>query len=410
MEQSRRSLAATVAALLLVVHSACGAEPASERTSEAWRLTSSMWERPAPQGWYVLRISTGDGAKVRDLAGLEVEGTPLLDGASAMNRLASSITVLRQVSDGHLTLGNAAAHAGRIGSIEVAEAYPPDRVIAWNLIGWSSPKPTDRCVGMDLKRTGWRGFVRHVIEPQIRWGARRIALSNPFGCLPGEDMQFDQYLHAKDQKLAWLTNEFAQAWLPVTESGVEVVCYLGKLKDDPSFPLLSTDRAGWERRFWESVQPALDAKMTVALDASAGDHAEAYHAADLLEAKGVKVYVEPRPNVNAPRWLSYPFFTVDTFWERSNPARHPDSAWGARDERLTGEIIRIITEPPRGATWKARGWLEPYARRIMADNHTVAVPLGNLMTEVSFPQLLRFQGKAHPAQTTESVRKAQFPQ
>ena len=366
------------------------AGPTTRPAAGGWQVVAGAWERPAVKGHYVVRLATAHGAKVKDLSDLSVEGIPLLAGASAMNRLAGSIAVLVEVTDGRLTVANAPAYADRIASLEVHEAYAPERIVSYYTIGWSSPERSDRHVGQGIKQDGWAGFVKRVAEPEIRWGVRRIVLGNPFGCLPDEPMQFDQHLHARDAKLTWLTNGFARAWRPVTDRGIEVICYLGKLTDDPNFPPLATDQPGWDRRFWESVQPALDAKMNVALDAAAGDFPESHRAVNLLEAKGVKVYFEPRPNADAPRWFTYPIFTVDTFWHRSNPALHPDSKWAARNEQLRGEILRIITAPPEGKTWAHRGWIGPYVQNILRDGHTAAAPVGMLIGEqLPLHELLR---------------------
>jgi hypothetical protein len=124
-----------------------------------------------------------------------------------------------------------------------------------------------------------------------------------------------------------------------------------------------------------------------------------------LEAKGVKVYVEPRPNVNAPRWFRYPVISVDTFWERSDPALYADSSWGARNEQLTGEILRLITAPPEGKTWGHKGGIAPYVQGILRDGHTaVAAPVGLLIGEqIPLHELLRKDGprpSSAPAQAT----------
>jgi hypothetical protein len=387
------------------------AEPVTRPLASGWQVVAGGWEHSPAKGYYVLRLATTQDAKVKDLADLEVEGVPLLSNTSAMNRLAGSITILVEVTDGSLTISNAPTHSDQIAALEIQEAYAPERIVSWQTIGWSSPETSDRQVGQGIKQTGWAGFVKHVIEPEIRWGVRRIVVSNPFGCLPDEPMQFDQYLHARDAKLTWLTNGFARAWRPVTDRDVEVICYLGKLTEDPSFPPLARDRAGWEQRFWESVQPALDAKMSVALDAAAGDFPESHRAVDLLEAKGVKVYFEPRPNADAQRWFTYPIISVDTFWERSDPALHPDSRWAARNEQLTGEIIRIITAPPQGKTWSHKGWIGPYVRSILRDGHTAAAPVTMLMGEqIPLHELLRKdEPRPNPATSPSLDRNAPLP-
>jgi hypothetical protein len=397
--------------VILLRSPADAAEPATRPLTGGWDIVAGGWQRPVANGYYVVHLATTEDAKVKDLVDLEVEGVPLLSHTSAMNRLAGSITIIVEVTDRSLTIANAATRARYIASLDIQEARAPQRIVSWQTIGWSSPEPLDRHVGHGIKQMGWAAFVKRVIDPEIRWGVRRVALSNPFGCLADEPMQFDQYLHARDAKLTWLTNGFARAWRPVTDGGVEVICYLGKLTDDKSFPPLARDPAGWERRFWESVQPALDAGMSVALDAAAGDFPESHRAVDLLEARGVKVYFEPRPNADAPRWFRYPIISVDTFWERSDPALHPDSHWAARNEQLTGEIIRIITAPPQGRTWSHKGWIGPYVRSILRDGHTAAAPVAMLMGEqIPLHELLRKdEPRPNPATSPSLDRNAPLP-
>jgi hypothetical protein len=350
--------------------------------SESAEARGTAWELAVPDGHYVVRIATREPAKVADLGDAQLEGVAILAGASAMNRQARSINVIAEVRDGRLTLAKADGFGTVLRSVEVDEAYAPQRIIRWTTIGNSGTVVADRLVGWDIKRTGWTGYINRMIQPGLNWGCRRIALHNPFGCLPRESMQFDQYLHATDAKLGWLTRDFVRAWRPITERGIEVICYLGTTVHDPDFEQLwKGDRAAWEARVWASVQPALDAGMTIALDASSTTHEGENRIATMLQARGVPIYCEPRPSANAPRWFAVPVITTDNFWKRSNPENHPDSAWAARNDQLTGEIIRIVHLPPAGSTWETRGWVEADTRAILADGHTAATPVDILMRD-----------------------------
>jgi hypothetical protein len=269
-----------------------------------------------------------------------------------------------------------------LAAVELHEAHPPQRIVSWQTIGNSSNVVADRCVGADIKRRGWTGYVRRVVEPELAWGCRRFALHNPFGCLPDENMQFDQYLHAKEAGLDWLLQDFVEAWRPLTQRGIEVICYLGTTVDDPVFErLFKEDPAAWERRVWTCVQPALDAGMTIALDYSSTTHEGENCIATLLQERGVKIYCEPRPRADAPRWFKVPVITTNAFWKRSNPEAHPDSKWAARNDQLTAEIIQIVHLPPPGKTWDTPGWAEPDTKAILTEGHTAAAPIHILMRE-----------------------------
>src|SRR5688500_18347304 len=193
--------------LLMAAASVAAAAPPPPATQPAFRtridvephdVKGSTWELKLPKGHYVVRLFTRDSAKVRDFNDAHLQGKPLLAGASAMNRVASSFIALADVPDGLLTLRQVTGDLGAVlRSVEVEEARSPLRLISWHTIGYSSKTVADRCVGRDIKRIGWTGFVRRAVQPELEWGCRRVVLHNPFGCLPDENMQFDQVLHAE---------------------------------------------------------------------------------------------------------------------------------------------------------------------------------------------------------------------
>src|SRR5688500_4845448 len=211
-------------------------------------------------------------------------------------------------------------------------------IIAWQNIGGSDTNTANRGVGWSIKTLGWQGYVNTYIKPQLAWGAKRIVLSNPFGTLPNEQMRMDQYLHARAAGLTWLTNGFTEAWKPIVDSGVEVIAYFGCMEGDPDFNITN-----WQQRFWDSIAPALNAGMSIAMDAAViGDaNSKSIQAARLLRGRGVEVYVEARPSLKYTHWHDYNIISTEAWWDRSDPRRHNDAAgWAAPESMLKGEVIR----------------------------------------------------------------------
>jgi hypothetical protein len=188
----------------------------------------------------------------------------------------------------------------------------------------------------------------------------------------------DQYLHAKDAKLNWLTQGFVEAWKPVTASGVEVIAYFGMLEGDPDFA-----GAGWKQRFLDSVKPALDAGMSIALDSAAMAPAGSitHQAAQMLRQMGVEVYIEARPTAGYTHWYDYNVISIDSFWDRSDPDRFADAYIWAPTSALKREVMRIIFSSPTGLTWSQSGWVGAYSNDVIKSGHTVAAPVLQLMSE-----------------------------
>ncbi|MEO0586663.1 MAG: hypothetical protein AAF078_03400 [Planctomycetota bacterium] len=255
-----------------------------------------------------------------------------------------------------------------------------DRFVVRYVIGNSSTRDENRRVGHGLSRSGgWSSFVRLKVRPLIDRGFTRFMLHNPFGVVGGERMAFDQYVEAREARLGWLTDDFVEAWSPVTRGDysdgrpIEVIGYLGDLDDDPDFVALreAGDRAGWLRRAAVSVSPVVDAGMSVGFD-SANQLAEGsaeFGLIRMLNGLEVRTYVEPRPHKTVPNLWSQNVISIDRFWRRSDPELHPGSSgrWAARNDQLTGEIVRIVRYPEGDLA----GQLEA-ARAAWADGHTVA--------------------------------------
>lgn len=194
-----------------------------------------------------------------------------------------------------------------------ADAAQPtaQNVISLIPIGHSAPGDAGRHVGYGIKSAGGWSPVLEQAAREYAWGARRWQLHNPFGTETDKPMQFDQYLLAREAGLNWVTDDFVRCWRPFTAiPGIEVIGYLGtpyylgvnQPNFDPSHP------AAYFRRFTQSVQPLLDAGMSIGFDTSANfppDH-PAYFGMRMVHSLGVKVYTEPMPFAHEPQTHDLP--------------------------------------------------------------------------------------------------------
>lgn len=235
-----------------------------------------------------------------------------------------------------------------------APAAVEQHVLSWFLIGGSSDRPENRYVGWSLRRSGWLKFVSTRVRPGLEGGIRRVLLHNPFGHEPPTNtMAFDAAINANQQDQVWLTRGFVEAWKPVVEGRwtngepVEVICYLGRLDNTPEFDTLrlAGDDTAFLQRAWASVELPLAAGMSIAVDSSATlpkDHPGYRFIRDLRDS-GVRVYLEARPDADKPHLYDWPVVSVESYWDRSDPTRHPDATGMKRDGRSHGEVIQLFT-------------------------------------------------------------------
>lgn len=226
------------------------------------------------------------------------------------------------------------------------------RFISFYNIAWSTNSPPHRNIGWNVATRGWPTFVRFHIEPQIEQGVRRFQLHNPFGALADEAMQLDQLLHAEEAGLLQVTTRFAEAWKPITDQGIEVIAYVGCGRDDEDFRDLPIDQ--WLERAFRSVQPCLDANMSIALDAAvvAAEGSPTHIFAQQLRARGVRVYVEAKPTRTTPHWFDFDVMALDQTWLNSDIENgHPQARdrYGISNDKLTGEVVRMV-RPRNGET------------------------------------------------------------
>ncbi len=257
-----------------------------------------------------------------------------------------------------------------------------ERLVEYWLIGGSDRdnearrNVKTRQVGDD----GWTAFVEQRVRPAYQWGLRRFWLHNPFGTVPGEVMQFDQYLDAKEAGLHMLTDDFVSAWRPVVDGRfgepVELIAYMGtanfnddrlaraKSQRDPAAVLATALRC---------IQPVLLAGASIGADAASTlpDDGPEFDFYKFLEGIGLRVYVEARPRLDAPGWSRFPVASMNDWWLRSNPEQYPSSQ-RVRNEQLRGGVVRIMNDL-RGASSDPADVQEAIARirHALLEGHTV---------------------------------------
>ncbi|MDG2020807.1 MAG: hypothetical protein P8J59_02540 [Phycisphaerales bacterium] len=236
-----------------------------------------------------------------------------------------------------------------------------ERIIEGWLIAGSSEDEGRRKVSMNqIDEGGWPSFVDNRAKDVYDWGIRRFWLHNPFGTISGEVMQFDQYLDARDAGLDILTDDFSEAWGPVTRGSfgepVELIAYIGTA--DPDDDRLQTAfESGNSARVLGTmlacVKPLLMAGASIGADAAVklSDDGPAFHFYKYLESIGIPIYVESRPKQVDPNWAEFPVFAVDTWWRRSDPEVHQDAAaWALPNSQMEREVVRWIRDYPGRST------------------------------------------------------------
>lgn len=250
-------------------------------------------------------------------------------------------------------------------------------VVAFDNIGYSSPNRADRHIAQNLKKVGWKGFVRDRIVPALDRGVRRIQLHNPFGAEDG--MYFDQYLRNEADGLRWINDGFAEAWLPVTRGDytdgepVEVIAYMGHPYHGQFRVLLDAgDDQGYTDRLAQSIAAPLAAGMSIAVDsASITEDPEHPLVAYLtgLKGSGVPIYIETWPKRNSTHWFSFNVIVAERMFIIARD--HPNTA--TRD-MIQGEVIRLWAHPPKGRSYfeEDRSWLGDAVVDVLADGYTIS--------------------------------------
>ncbi len=227
---------------------------------------------------------------------------------------------------------------------------------------------------------GWTEFVEDRVRPAYQWGLRRFWLHNPFGTVPGEDMQFDQYLDAKEAGLTELTDDFATAWRPVVRGRfgepVELVAYIGTAVFDDDRLARARDRRDPVAAISTAlrcIQPLLQAGASIGADAASRlpDDGPEFGFYRFLEGTGVRVYIESRPRLAAPGWKRFPVASMEGWWHMSDPEQRSNSA-RVRNDEIEGEVVRILNDI-RGASSEPEDVQDAIfrIRAALLDGHTV---------------------------------------
>ncbi len=255
------------------------------------------------------------------------------------------------------------------------------RLVEFIPIGYSSSDASKRYVGQGVEQLGWSGFVTEIVTPCLDYGVRRVQLHNPFG-VRMKPMELDQYIHAKESGLAWLTDGFVDAWKPVTRGDltdgkpVEVIAYLGTYYGPDMMPLEDAgDWDAWLARAEESVRLPLEAGMSLAFDSfsTAGIDSYSYRFVQMLKARGVKTYIETWPKRADTFWHDSGVVVAEHWFQRNHT--HPNVA--ARVQ-LTGDIVRLINKPPGGAHPRDPSWVRAAAVDAISTGYTAAARLRTL--------------------------------
>lgn len=283
-------------------------------------------------------------------------------------------------------------------------AYPADQLVSWYIIGGSSSNDAVRQVGWPvLLSAGWKGFVQQYIVPDIQWGVRRIMLHNPFGTLANEDMQLDQALSAHTAGLNWLLDDFVEAWRPITDQGIQVIAYVGSARNDSDFTGLNDSQ--WWNRYWASLDLIIQSGMDVAFDMimATQTNERDWQGIVQLRQMGFEIFGEPRPPGDAPHWCASNVVVIDSWWPGGDPEVNPTLyPWAAKNAHITGEVVRLITQPPNGNSWQnLASWLPEHARNIMRQGNTVGIGANYLRDAgLTLPQILRAQSTPTPTATS----------
>lgn len=254
-------------------------------------------------------------------------------------------------------------------------------IIGCYIIGGSSTVIEDRRIGWNIKAEGWRGFVDRWVKPAIEMGFKRLELHNPGGTLGTEVMQADQFIHARNAGLDWILDDFIEVWKPITASGIEVISYLGDIKDDNDFKKRAAgtySKDDWFRRIEQSYNLPLNAGMSIGFDAlsEVGPDSTEYLFVKLIQSMGVKVYIEPFPHHDYPNLFPLNALTTQSLRDAWS------SWWPPKKELLTGEQITLMDKPPAGQTWETyTRWLPKWCQEKRALNETPMVLMYELVRD-----------------------------
>ena len=266
-----------------------------------------------------------------------------------------------------------------------------DRIIGYFGIA-SGSDTTRRFVQFVEPKGGWQGFVNAQIKPLISQGIRRFLLWMPHGREAQARQQFmgkrwitttlrfDSYALARKNPFnSWFTQGFAEAFYPITQSGVEVIAYVGTLHGAPEFDSLGAGQAKWEAM--KAISPIIDARCSIALDTSIfskpGHYV--YDFAQTLKQSGYKYYIEPTPHVDGQHWFSSPCIVSDSQWSAVCLPGNQNVL--AAPSKLKGEIIRGWFDLKPSVYPSFREWYNWTVPPALAQGHSCCLALAAYVRE-----------------------------
>ncbi len=250
----------------------------------------------------------------------------------------------------------------------------PDKIVELCALAAGADDPANRMLLIDHKPGCWQRYIERVIRPLHQWGIKRFLLHSPGGSLPGKDFEFDQFIHARDAGLDWLFVDFVDAWARFRQFDpkTELICYLGKIPGDRDFD--PGDANAFNRRAEASLELPLAAGMSIGFDACVGEPPSSL-TRKLVEsvAKRTRVYVEGYPTKEQEHWAD---FNVIAGIE--NMHRGKLDGWGVPIERLRGELVRLVNNPPAGHTFAETGWELDYYGGLLTEGYPVCAAFSRL--------------------------------
>lgn len=252
-----------------------------------------------------------------------------------------------------------------------APGVPAARFIAYVPVGGTSTTEprTIGGGGPDYWDRLWSG----TIAPSLAKGCKRFLIHNPGGVVLGKSMEWTQLIGAKNDGMSWIWDGIGPFIQKCVAAGAEPIAYVGNAVGDSILAPLESDFNAWCVNAVDALTPLLDAGASIAFDGAGGywSTSAAYALLHLLHSAGTKVYVEPRagrnPDGSELPQRAFASITEELFF-RSIEASNP--AWSVPIADITGEVVRLLSQPLPGKTWADRSWVMPAVQEIVDAGNT----------------------------------------
>ena len=269
---------------------------------------------------------------------------------------------------------------------------PSPRIIATYTIGNSDTDDAKRRVGWQLDILRWRGFVDRHIANVLRDGYAGIELHNPFGVLSTEEMLASQAVDARRAGLWWLIADFAEAWKPVVQAGVEVIAYPGSLKLDAKLKTMAVHGGPPFRDYlMNCYQPCVAAGCSLGFDThhqlpkACWEHVALRRMMTWVQGINPKArgYIEPWPHISDADWFleSNGIMGQLNIWiashnnliarEEQDLPRNADVLWPIPDNREV--VVHLTRHPTIDTPVPFASWGPAFIRKQLDMGRSVAV-------------------------------------